>query len=308
MDYPSASTPAVVEGRIYFVGSAAVAYCLDAKDGRTIWETKTLGAKHDHNRSSSPLLLDGRMIFSTDSRILALDAKSGEIVWSNAQAVGKEASPAIWRLGDKTNILCLAVAVLEGYDYYHSKFLCLDPADGRVVWSAPVSGSASTPVISGDLAVFCTADKTNGLAAYRISAERAKLLWSVPLMDWSTSVVVLGKHVYAIGGANTSDGFGEGKGRAVCVDSETGQVVWNEVLGKGAELASPVLADGKIIAEVGPWLYLIQADPAKYTLLGKANLDLAKWTSPALADGKVFLRSRQSVVCYDLEARKANAP
>ena len=40
--------------------------------------------------------------------------------------------------------------------------------------------------------------------------------------------------------------------------------------------------------------------PEKYTELGKATLGLSQWTSPAFVDGKVYLRTGKSVVCYDL--------
>jgi len=205
--------------------------------------------------------------------------------------MGKEASPTAWRAGGRTFILFIG----------GGKLLCIDPADGKIVWSVPAGSTASTPVVAGDVAVFCSATKEIGLAAFRISAEGAKPLWNAPIIDWSASPVVSGKHVYLVGGGNATEGFGEAnKGRALCVELETGKVAWEEPLGPGAELSSPVVADGKLIAAVGSWLYLIKASPEKYELLGKANLGLAPWTSPAFSDGFLFVRTNKGVTCYDL--------
>ena len=292
MWYPAASTPAVADGRCYILGSTAIAYCLDAKDGNVLWETKPLGAaQHSHNRSSSVLLLDGKAVFCTDTGLAALDAKTGETVWRNDKVQGKEASAAPWRAGDKNTILFTA----------GNRLVCIDPADGKLLWSATTGATASTPVVAGDVAVICTGAKESGITAFRISAEGAKPLWTVPFVDWSSSAVVFGKHFYVIGGGNGTGGFGEqGKGRALCIEIESGKVAWEVMIGDGPQLSSPALADGKLIAEVGPWLYVIKAAPEKYELIGKANLGLASWTSPAVADGLVFARTGKGVSCYDL--------
>jgi outer membrane protein assembly factor BamB len=106
--------------------------------------------------------------------------------------------------------------------------------------------------------------------------------------------------VYALG-----DGDQKPNGQMLCVELATGRICWREKLDRAAQFTSPVVADGKIIATVGPWLYLIAATPGKYTLLGKANLRLEKWMSPAFADGLVYVRTVANVVCYDLRRRSA---
>ena len=92
-----------------------------------------------------------------------------------------------------------------------------------------------------------------------------------------------------------------GKGRALCIELATGTAVWDETVGP-AELSSPLIADGKLIALVGPWVYLIKASPEKYQLLGKANLRdyQCRWMSPVFSDGRLFVRTSKNVVCYDL--------
>ena len=100
-----------------------------------------------------------------------------------------------------------------------------------------------------------------------------------------------GNHVYA---------FGTTQSRALCADLATGQVAWDQKIDQNAQYTSPIVADGKVIALAPPWLYLVQASPDGWQLLGKAKVGAEVWTSPALADGKVLVRTGKNVVCYDL--------
>jgi hypothetical protein len=45
---------------------------------------------------------------------------------------------------------------------------------------------------------------------------------------------------------------------------------------------------------------VIRATPERCELLGKATLPLSKWASPTIADGRLYLRQRKNVACYDL--------
>lgn len=79
----------------------------------------------------------------------------------------------------------------------------------------------------------------------------------------------------------------------------TGAVKWEETVGN-AQHASPVLADGKVLANNAGQFLLLNATPEKYTPLGAANLGMEQWSSPALADGKLYVRTGKTVLCYSL--------
>jgi outer membrane protein assembly factor BamB len=220
-----------------------------------------------------------------------LDLKTGQTVWTAADVQNREASAVLWRGEGKDCILCAGTG----------RIFCLDAAGGKALWSVPAGGSASTPAVSGQTMVFCGGTKDLGLTAYSLSLKEPKLLWNVPLIERFTSPVIFGGHVYVVGGGSGVMEFGvKDKGRALCVDLETGKVVWDQLVGAGAEFSSPILADGKLIVLVGTSLHLMKASPEGYLSLGQAPLGLARWVSPALASGKLFLRTNKSVVCYDL--------
>jgi quinohemoprotein ethanol dehydrogenase len=94
MDLPNdvglVSTPLVVDGILYFVGSMNVVRAVDATTGELLWEYDPDVAGHignkrqvgwAHNRGIS--FFKGRIFAATwDGRLFALDAKTGELIWS----------------------------------------------------------------------------------------------------------------------------------------------------------------------------------------------------------------------------------
>jgi len=92
--------------------------------------------------------------------------------------------------------------------------------------------------------------------------------------------------------------YAANKGRALCIDMN-GKTLWEQRLGQ-AQLSSPILADGKIIAISGADLVVFQATPLQYTQVGRFNIGTDKWTSPTIVDGRLYLRTAKNVLCYDI--------
>ena len=132
----------------------------------------------------------------------------------------------------------------------------------------------------------------NAMSAYRLASDGPQLLWvNKQLKDRSESPVIYNGHVYHIGG----------HGQVVCIESTTGEIAWQGEIGD-TEIASPIIVDDKIIAvlEYGNKLAMFTAAPQKYELLAKADLPLLAAASPAVVDGKLYLRTKHAVACYDL--------
>ena len=134
-----------------------------------------------------------------------------------------------------------------------------------------------------------------GLLSYRLAFPEPKLQWKVDFKDAFTSPVIAGERVYVFGGA-----YGRpGKGRALCLDLNAGAIVWEYSL-KAAQHSSPVAVDGRILITNLADLLILRSSDRAWDLLGQADLGVRKWTSPALVDGRVFLRTPNGVACYDL--------
>jgi quinohemoprotein ethanol dehydrogenase len=84
------ATPLAVDGVLYFTGSHAVVYAVDAASGKMLWKHDPEDWKHNPNKLRITLAAnrgaayaDGRIfVGSLDGRLIALDAKSGNLLWS----------------------------------------------------------------------------------------------------------------------------------------------------------------------------------------------------------------------------------
>jgi hypothetical protein len=92
------------------------------------------------------------------------------------------------------------------------------------------------------------------------------------------------------------------------VDLVTGR----SVKARGLELrtkgfTSPVVADGKLFVAGGlksGWkLFMVNADPRDFRRLAEfVQADGCDYVSPTIADGRMYLRLRDRIACYDLRA------
>ncbi len=284
LDWPASSTPTVRTGRVCWLASDGTVVCLSTEDGRELWRSEPLGdPDNGRNRSSSVLLTESVAVVPTKKYLVGLNPENGQILWTQPKVRSEMASAVVWTRREEMTILCSG----------SKKVTCLDLKTGEPIWSVR-SASDSTPALVGEYMAFVGGSDEVGLTAYRLTDDKPKQLWTVPMKDIYTSPVIHDGYVYAIG---------ERK-RALCVELATGRIAWEEKIKDGeANLSSPIVADGKLIVVAGPWLYLIQANPEHFTVLGKASLGLTKWSSPAFVDGKLFVRTDTGVACYDLQKR-----
>ena len=85
-------------------------------------------------------------------------------------------------------------------------------------------------------------------------------------------------------------------GVVTCVRAETGEAVWQERVG-GNFFSSPVCADGKLINVSTSGEVVVLAAGDKYELLGRTPLGEMSHATPAIALGRLFIRTLQHVVC-----------
>jgi outer membrane protein assembly factor BamB len=271
----SSSTPCIYRGRCYVGGSDGVAYCFDARTGEEVWKTKA--GKGEIN--SSFAVGGGRAVVQAGP-LTAFDAGTGTVLWTQPDIRSRNTSPVIWQSGGRSYVLC-----------NDKKVSCVDLADGRILWQVP-GGGESTPAVSGDtLAVLVEAKKgQDGLLVYRISPRKAERLCSAPVSARGCSPIVDGDRVYALG-----------RGKAVCVDSRSGRILWKATVRK-EDWASPILAGGKVVALLGGSLSLLDVSGEAAEVIASARLGPLPCASPALAAGRLFVRGKDAVLCYDLAA------
>lgn len=269
-------TPLVTGDRVYVCGAASKVYCLNAKTGETVWSVQSQ-AGAGKSVSSSFLLVDGTLV-ALAGPLTAFDPADGKVLWSQQKVEGENPSASLWTSGGKTWLICNS----------NQGIACVDPKTGDVKWTVPGGGSG-TAAVEGDMMVLLAQDPKVGLCGYRMSADKAEKLWSLPWADRGCTPVILKDSAYLLGGSHLA-----------CVELSSGKVAWDQKA--GGEISSPIIADGKVIAvgDDGASLTLCTANPEKLSLLARVRMPIAQSSSPAVADGKLYLRLRDGVACYDL--------
>jgi len=144
MGSPAAATPACDGERVFvFFGSCGL-ICYDL-DGRKLWEHALGPFRDEYGASSSPMLIDGKVILcedhDVDSFLIALDARTGKTIWRTPRpnAVRSYATPMIWTNDGRKQLLVAGSLELAGYDPANGEKLWWVNRLARIVIPAPVS-------------------------------------------------------------------------------------------------------------------------------------------------------------------------
>jgi len=286
--FNASSTPTVVGERCYVQGSAGL-YCLTSADGAVLWQARTRFS------NSSPLVADGAVYVCSLDGLLAYRAAGGQPLWTQPEVTNHSSSPVGWTSAGKRYILCDS----HRKHARNSELVCVEPGKGTVLWRVPSSGgeSFSTPAVSGDMAVNFGKGR---LTAYRITPQKAEKAWESEMKfdERGGSATIYHDHVYSVGGGYANSG-------AHCHDLKTGELKWQQKY-EHTEGSSAIVADGKVFAfrhERPQKCVMFRAAPEKYEELGRipgAPNPLNGLSSPAVAGGRLYLRLKNAIACYDL--------
>ena len=131
------ATPIVIDGILYNTGPQNHAWAIDAKTGKQIWHyqrTPVAGLKVCCGPVNRGFAVYGdRLFMSTlDAHLVALDMKSGKVIWDVEVAdfkLGYASTPAPLVVKDKL------IVGIAGGEYANRGFLdAYDPATGKRVW------------------------------------------------------------------------------------------------------------------------------------------------------------------------------
>ena len=94
-------------------------------------------------------------------------------------------------------------------------------------------------------------------------------------------------------------------GLSSCYDAKSGKTLWERTrLGNfGDYYASPVAAGGKVYLAGRNGFVVVLQDGPELKLLGKNDVGEEIIATPAIADGRLFIRSRESLFCFSDETR-----
>lgn len=298
----ASSTP-VTDGNLLYVAFADVEnYVVNAYDfdGNLEWRANVGGFHSQHNLGVSLMLFEDTLIVPNDqrgpARIVALDKHTGDLRWSTLrlQREVSYATPIV--VSDskgKPQLICVSGRM---------GITSLDPHTGTMNWQGPQFPlrTVASPVYGdGLLIASCGQGGRYGVLQYavKIDAEldedgRAKVVWErKKVIPYVPTPVVYKGHLY-----EWSD-----EGIVGCVDLKTGENIWTERIG-GNYSGSPLCIDGKLYCMSEDGIVQVVAASPEFKHLGSTELGDPSHSTPAVANGRLFLRSYHRLSC--LEAKK----
>jgi outer membrane protein assembly factor BamB len=222
--------------------------------------------------------------------IVAFDAATGAVVWT---ATDHEASYSS-AVGATLNGVRHAVFLTRG------GLVGLDPATGAIRFQKPwrsrtqSSVNAATPLIVDDL-IFVSATYATGATVLRVKGSELTELWSSDdaLSNHYASSVYANGYLYGFHGRQ------EFNPSFRAVELKTGTVKWSS---DRFNAGSVTLAGDRllIVKETGE-LLLAETSPQAFKPVAQAKI-LAPTVRalPAIADGLVYIRNDNTLVCLDL--------
>ena len=299
----ASSTPVVDADAVYafFGKSGVVAF---DRAGKELWRV-AVGKESSNRRwgSAASLVLHGDLVIvnaaEESQSIRGLDRRTGKEAWK-AEAAALElayGTPALVRLPDGREDLVLAVP---------EEVWGLDPATGKIRWYAThaLTGNVSpSVVVDGDVVYVFGGFRSAGSLAVRAGGTgdvtKTHVLWTSRTSSYVATPLLHAGHLYWI----------DDRGQAFCTNAKTGEQVYrNRVEGIAAGgrpvYASPVLSAGRIIV-ASRWsgTFVLPAEP-RYEILARnrfAGDESDTSGTPAIADGRLFLRSGKFLYCVGAE-------
>lgn len=299
-------TPAVDEQHVYVAWSTPEQTLLKAftHDGEQAW-SKDLGTwQSQHGFGTSPIVYNGMVILHNSqqadklgpgetpgsSYMMAFDAKTGQEKW-RTELVSRNVCysvPFIYEGTDGDELVCSSTG---------NGIFSLDPVTGRKNWSVDDGlfsmRTVGSPIAAGGHIFGSTGSgrySSNYIVAVKPGAD-ANLAYTISngsnfKAPYVPCLLADGDLVFCL----------YDKGFASCIDAKSGEIHWTKRTG-AALSGSPVRVDDRIfcIDEAGTlWCW---AASTEYRLLGKSDLLEASRATPAIANGRMYLRTDTHLIC-----------
>jgi outer membrane protein assembly factor BamB len=300
-------TPTVEGDRLYILTGLDLMACFQRKSGDLIWSVdlkKVYGARQDmFGVSESVLIVDDKVISTPcgdQTTVIALDKYNGELIWKSASmnaARGNMSPTVIEHCGKKYVITST-----------QTHLIFVDPENGEILWDyhynfltekqENTTILANTPVYK-DSCLWIS----NGWDVQSVMLEIAPDGRSVSekfkdrtFDNQNHGMVLVDGYLY---GSNFT---GRNSGKWVCMNWETGEIVW---IGDFYNKGPLVYADGMLylIEEKRGHIALVEATPEEFKLISEFRHQEGAgpyWSRPTIFNRVLYVRHGDVLVAYKI--------
>ena len=293
----ASSTPALDAERVYLAWASDKEFTLQAltHDGKDVWQLNLGPYISQHGFGTSPIVVDDQVIITNDQEgetrfLLAVDSKTGEERWkiprkyADNRQNASYATPCVLEtpLG-KELIVCSWAHGITSHDL----------KTGAELWSAPVlkARPVGSPVLASGLILVNQGDGaegkggSNSVMAIKPGNREGRipeLVYTIPKASapYVTTMCTAGDLAFL---------WGDG-GIVTCIDVPTGKNHWRQRIG-GIFYSSPIRVGDRIYCTSLDGDVVVIAASPEYKLLARNSLGESTCATPAIADGRMYLRT-----------------
>ncbi|HEX5886946.1 MAG TPA: PQQ-binding-like beta-propeller repeat protein, partial [Pyrinomonadaceae bacterium] len=264
-------------------------------NGKLAWKAN-LGnmANLGMGTGTSPILFENLVIVQCDedngegSFIVALDKKTGKEAWRTPRKIQISwSTPLLVKTATRSELITSGTEHVISYD----------PATGKELWrhKGLESNAIPSPVANNDTVYLVAGFPAKIAMAIKLGGSGD--LTGTPNVPWKyakgtayvPSPILYGDYLYL-----TTD-----RGILTCIDAKTGEVKYEggRIPIPATFTASPVAFEGKILmtSEDGD-TFIVKAGP-KHEVLATNSVGEPVYASPAIADGRIFIRGEKNLYC-----------
>ncbi len=295
------ANPMIHQGLVYMLGAFGDLHCLTLDSGKIVWK-KRLAEDFQAKRpnwgwSSTPLIVADKLIVNPGAKgasLVALDRRTGAVLWSTPGDPPGYASLIVAELGEKRQVIGYDAVSLGGWD----------PDTGKRLWrlvpKEPGDFNVPTPVaVDGKLLV---STENNGTRLYGFD-DQGRIL-PEPLAvnedftpDTSTPVACDGRV------------FGS-SGQLVCLDLRNSlKLQWKCDDEPFTDYCTFIAGNGHVLVTTQSGkLCLLRASGDSIEIRSRVDLfpdvtptERDVWSHPALIGNRLYVRNMVAVYCFLLE-------
>jgi outer membrane protein assembly factor BamB len=308
--------PSVSDGMVFAVDSKGNVVAANAKSGEEVWKAnfgKDFGGSlmSGWGYSEGPLIDGDRIILTPggeNALMVALDKKTGKVIWkTKTPDLGSKGKPGAGYTGA---VISNAAGTKQYVNLVGKAVIGVSADKGEVLWSYNAvnndTANIPTPLVKDDY-VFVSTGYGAGAALLQIKkagkgleAKEVYRLEASKFQNHHGGMIIEGDYLYA--------GTGHNNGFPICLEWKTGDIKWGEERhSKGKGSAAAVWADDHLVFRYQNGIVaLIDASPKGYKELGSftpVHNEREAWAHPVVLQGKLYLRSQNVLMCYDVQAR-----
>ncbi|HEX5471235.1 MAG TPA: PQQ-binding-like beta-propeller repeat protein [Lacipirellulaceae bacterium] len=298
----ASSTPALDAERLYllWLQSGRIQLVALTHDGNEVWRRDIGPFEEVHGFGKSPIVVGGLVYVANDnhaeSSIVAVDSKTGQVRWQVPRDPGTTAfaTPCLLDPTAKDKTL-LTVSTASGLTAFQA-------STGKIQWQGAkdvlTERCVSSPIVASGMVLVSCGQGGNGkvLVALRPGdtshppQEVYRLQQNIPNVP---TPIVAGDLLF----------LWHDRGVVSCYDLATGHRNWRQRVG-GDYHSSPIRVGNRIFGISMNGEVVVLAADRQYQSLARNELNEPCHATPAVADGRLYVRTESSLLCVGDPNRK----